>query len=73
MRGSTGHFNLWLSHKDITLQTLCAGYVAARIYQPADNPLTIRLRHECPFFFFNNTTCQVMETSVKTKNCDSVL
>lgn len=41
---STGHFILWLPHKNIKLQAFRAGYVTSCINQPADTTLTIRLR-----------------------------
>ena len=41
---STGHFILWLPRKDIKIQALRAGYVSARINQPADTTLNIRMR-----------------------------
>ena len=41
---STGHFILWLPHKDVKLQASRVGYHTVRLNQIADTTLTIRMK-----------------------------
>lgn len=41
---STGHFILWLPHKDVKLQASRVGYHTVRLNQLADTTLTIRMK-----------------------------
>ena len=54
---STGHFILWMPHKDVKLQTSRAGYMTVRINHPADTTLTIRMKP--------NTTIKDVEVKPK--------